>query len=381
MVSAIKTIEFDKPLVSAAVGAVCGVGQAWAKVPAVQTIEKRQVLKASIRELLARENAVLVAHYYVDPELQELADETGGCVADSLEMARFGRDHNARTLVVAGVRFMGETAKILSPGKRILMPDLDATCSLDLGCPAGEFAAFCDAHPDRTVVVYANTSAAVKARADWMVTSSIGLDIVAHLHARGEKILWAPDRHLGSYIRKQTGADMLLWQGSCLVHDEFKGIELNALRAEYPDAKVLAHPESPESVVAQADVVGSTTQLIDAARNLPATRFIVATDLGILHKMRLAAPGKTFIEAPTAGNSATCKSCAHCPWMAMNGLANLADVLERGDNEIFVDPGIAERARLPIDRMLAFAAERKKRVQASGDLARDMALFGNVGAA
>ncbi|RBJ68460.1 quinolinate synthase, partial [Pseudomonas sp. MWU12-2534b] len=156
---------------------------------------------------------------------------------DSLEMARFGRDHDAQTLIVAGVRFMGETAKILSPSKRILMPDLDATCSLDLGCPVDEFSAFCDAHPDRTVVVYANTSAAVKARADWMVTSSIGLEIVADLHARGEKIIWAPDRHLGSYIQKKTGADMLLWQGSCLVHDEFKGIELDLLRAEYPDAK------------------------------------------------------------------------------------------------------------------------------------------------
>ena len=306
-------------------------------------------MKAQIRALLKREKAVLVAHYYVDAELQELADETGGCVADSLEMARFGRDHAAQTLVVAGVRFMGETAKILSPEKRVLMPDLDATCSLDLGCPADEFSAFCDAHPDRTVVVYANTSAAVKARADWMVTSSIGLEIVADLHARGEKILWAPDRHLGGYIQKKTGADMLLWQGSCLVHDEFKGIELDLLRAEYPDAKILVHPESPESVVALADVVGSTTQLIDAAVRLDATRFIVATDLGILHKMRLAAPGKTFIEAPTAGNSATCKSCAHCPWMAMNGLANLAEVLERGHNEIFVDPA-DRRARASADR-------------------------------
>ncbi len=381
MAATIKTVEFDKPLVSSTAGAVCGVGQAWAKVAPVVSPEERNALKARIRELLAREKAVLVAHYYVDPELQELAEETGGCVADSLEMARFGRDHEARTLVVAGVRFMGETAKILSPGKRILMPDLDATCSLDLGCPADEFSAFCDAHPDRTVVVYANTSAAVKARADWMVTSSIGLEIVADLHARGEKIVWAPDRHLGSYIQKQTGADMLLWQGSCLVHDEFKGIELDLLRAEYPGAKVLVHPESPEGVVAQADVVGSTTQLIDAAQRLPATHFIVATDLGILHKMRLAAPGKIFIEAPTAGNSATCKSCAHCPWMAMNGLANLAHVLEHGDGEIFVDPAIGERARLPIDRMLAFAAERKKRVQASGDLARDGGLFANVGAA
>lgn len=372
----LKSIEFDQPQ-----GATCGVGQAWAKVPEALSADQQRDVKARIRELLIRENAVLVAHYYVDPILQELADETGGCVADSLEMARFGRDHAAKTLVVAGVRFMGETAKILSPEKRVLMPDLDATCSLDLGCPADEFAAFCDQHPDRTVVVYANTSAAVKARADWMVTSSIGLEIVADLHAHGEKILWAPDRHLGGYIQKKTGADMLLWQGSCLVHDEFKGIELDLLRAQYPDAKILVHPESPEAVVKLADVVGSTTQLIDAAVKLDAERFIVATDLGILHKMRLAAPGKEFIDAPTAGNSATCKSCAHCPWMAMNGLTNLAEVLERGHNEIFVDSAISERARLPIDRMLDFAARHKKRVQASGDLAKDTQLFSNVGAA
>jgi quinolinate synthase len=258
---AIRSVEYDRPQ---AQGLTCGIGQAWAKVPDAPSAEEKLALKARIRELLVREKAVLVAHYYVDAELQELADETGGCVADSLEMARFGRDHDAQTLVVAGVRFMGETSKILSPDKRVLMPDLDATCSLDLGCPVDEFSAFCDAHPDRTVVVYANTSAAVKARADWMVTSSIGLEIVADLHARGEKIIWAPDRHLGGYIQKKTGADMLLWQGSCLVHDEFKGIELDLLREQYPDAKVLVHPESPESVVAQADVVGSTTQLIDA---------------------------------------------------------------------------------------------------------------------
>jgi quinolinate synthase len=374
----IRSVEYDQPH---AQGLTCGIGQAWAKVPDTPSAEEKLALKARIRALLAREKAVLVAHYYVDAELQELADETGGCVADSLEMARFGRDHEAQTLVVAGVRFMGETSKILSPDKRVLMPDLDATCSLDLGCPVDEFSAFCDAHPDRTVVVYANTSAAVKARADWRVTSSIGLEIVADLHARGEKIIWAPDRHLGSYIQKKTGADMLLWQGSCLVHDEFKGIELDLLRAQYPDAKVLVHPESPESVVALADVVGSTTQLIDAAQRLDASHFIVATDLGILYKMRLAAPGKTFIEAPTAGSSATCKSCAHCPWMAMNGLANLADVLERGHNEIFVDRAVGERARVPIDRMLDFAARHKKRVQTSGNLAKDAALFSNVGPA
>jgi len=340
-----------------------------------------QALKQRIERLLERKRAVLVAHYYVDPALQDLAEATGGCVADSLEMARFGRAHPAQTLVVAGVRFMGETAKILNPEKRVLMPTLEATCSLDLGCPADAFSAFCDRHPDRTVVVYANTSAAVKARADWMVTSSIGLDIVAHLHARGEKILWAPDRHLGRYIQEVTGADMLMWNGACVVHDEFKGVELEFMKRERPGAKVLAHPESPASVLALADVVGSTSQLIAAAQSLAASEFIVATDGGILHRMRKVAPAKRFIEAPTAGNGATCKCCAHCPWMAMNGLTNLAEVLETESNEIHVDEAIRERAVACIERMLEFAAQRNVRVRASGDLARDAALFGGIGAA
>ncbi|EYS90542.1 MAG: quinolinate synthase NadA [Cupriavidus necator] len=379
----IKTVEFEKPNLADAENATGGscVAHAWAKVPPVLTPDERQSLKARIRRLLKERNAVLVAHYYVDADLQDLAEETGGCVSDSLEMARFGRDHEAQTLVVAGVRFMGETAKILSPEKTVLMPDLDATCSLDLGCPADEFAAFCDAHPDRTVVVYANTSAAVKARADWMVTSSIGLKIVEHLHAQGKKILWAPDKHLGSYIQKQTGADMLLWQGSCLVHDEFKGIELDLLRREFPNAKILVHPESPENVVAQADVVGSTSQLIEAAQKLDATEFIVATDNGILHKMRMAAPGKHFIEAPTAGNSATCKSCAHCPWMAMNALTNLAEVLETGRNEVHVDPVTGRQAVNCINRMLDFAAAQKRNVRPSADLAKEQALFQGIGPA
>lgn len=371
-------VEFDLPATPSCPSAV---GQAWASVPKPLPAAERAACAARIRELLARERAVLVAHYYVDAELQELAEQTGGCVGDSLEMARFGRDHAARTLVVAGVRFMGETAKILSPDKRILMPDLDATCSLDLGCPAADFAAWCDAHPDRTVVVYANTSAEVKACADWVVTSSIALDVIADLHARGEKILWAPDRHLGDYVQRQTGADMLLWQGSCLVHDEFKGTELELLRAEHPQAKVLAHPESPAAVLAQADVVGSTTQLIDAARKFDSALLIVATDQGILHKMRAQAPGKTFLAAPTAGNSASCKSCAHCPWMAMNALTNLAETLEQGRNEILLDPALGLRAKAPIDRMLDFAERRKRRVQASGDLARDTALYASVGPA
>lgn len=378
MMQATKIIEYERPQMES--GSSC-VSHAWAKVPDAPTLAEKNALKEKIRALLKERKAVLVAHYYVDADLQELAEETGGCVSDSLEMARFGRDHEAATLVVAGVRFMGETAKILSPHKRILMPDLEATCSLDLGCPADEFAVFCDAHPDRTVVVYANTSAAVKARADWMVTSSIGLDIVAHLHAQGKKILWAPDKHLGAYIQKQTGADMLLWQGSCLVHDEFKGLELELLRAEHPEAKILVHPESPQAVVDLADVVGSTSQLINAVKTMEATTFIVATDNGILYKMQQAAPHKTLIMAPTAGNSATCKSCAHCPWMAMNGLRNLAEVLESGSNEVQVDPVIGQKARLCIDRMLQFAADRKANVRPGADLAAEQKLFQGIGPA
>ena len=339
-------------------GATC-TAHAWAKVPAPLSAPERSRLAERAAELLKARNAVLVAHYYVDGALQDLALATGGIVADSLEMARFGRDHAAQTLVVAGVRFMGETAKILSPEKRVLMPDLDATCSLDLGCPADDFAAFCDAHPDRKVVVYANTSAAVKARADWMVTSSCALEIVADLHARGEKILWAPDRHLGRYIQEQTGADMLMWNGACIVHDEFKGLELDLLREQHPDALVLVHPESPKSVVDKAHVVGSTSALIKAVVEGSAQEYIVATDNGILHRMRQLAPHKTLIEAPTAGNSATCKSCAHCPWMAMNGLANLVECLESGEPQIQVDEASRVKAQACITRMLDFTAARK----------------------
>ncbi|GED23285.1 quinolinate synthase A [Halomonas halmophila] len=309
-----------------------------------------------IKRLLEDNNAVLVAHYYTDDAIQQLAEETGGCVADSLEMARFGARHPADTLVVAGVRFMGETAKILSPEKRVLMPTLEATCSLDVGCPADEFAAFCDAHPDRTVVVYANTSAAVKARADWVVTSSIAVDVIEHLQARGEKILWAPDKHLGSYIQRRTGADMLLWDGACIVHEEFKAKGVEDLKGLYPEAAVLVHPESPEPVVELADVTGSTSQLIKAAKELPQQELIVATDRGIFFKMQQAVPDKTLFEAPTAGDGATCKSCAHCPWMAMNALDNLAGALRHASGEIRVDEALRLRALKPLERMLNFNA-------------------------
>ena len=344
-------VEYEQP--------ACSTRHAWARVPVEPSLAERAALKEKIARLLVQKNAVMVSHYYVHPDLQDLAEATGGLVSDSLEMARFGRDHAAQTLVVSGVRFMGETSKILSPDKRVLMPDLDATCSLDLGCPIEAFSAFCDAHPDRTVVVYANTSAAVKARADWVVTSSCALDIVRALKDAGQKILWAPDKHLGGYIQRETGADMVLWQGSCIVHDEFKAFELQALMAEHPHAGVLVHPESPADVIALAHAVGSTSAILKAAQTMDADTFIVATDNGMLHKLRTLNPGKTFLEAPTAGNSATCKSCAHCPWMAMNGLADVARVLETGAGEVQVDSALGLRARLPIDRMLAFTAALK----------------------
>lgn len=316
---------------------------------------ERTALFDAFATKLKQHNAVLVAHYYTAAIVQELAEATGGCISDSLEMARFGKHHDATTLIVAGVRFMGETAKILSPEKRVLMPTLEATCSLDLGCEVEPFTAFCDQHPEREVVVYANTSAAVKARADWVVTSSIAVPLVEHLARQGKPLIWAPDKYLGDYVKRQTGADMLLWNGSCIVHEEFKAKGILDLKAIYPDAAVLVHPESPASVIEIADAVGSTSQLIQAAAELPNETLIVATDRGIFYKMQQQAPGKRFVEAPTAGSGATCRSCAHCPWMAMNDLESLLGVFERDDNEISVDPALGQKAMIPLERMLAFA--------------------------
>ena len=337
--------------------------------PRLVTPEEKPRIIARIKQLLKERDAVLVAHYYVHPDIQDLAQETGGTVSDSLEMARFGHAHSGKTVVVSGVRFMGETAKILNPEKKVLMPDLNAECSLDLATPIDEFSKFCDEHPDRVVVVYANTSAAVKARADWMVTSSIAEKIVAHLHAQGKKVLWAPDKHLGDYVQRVTGADMLMWNAACVVHDEFKAVQLEELKLLHPGAKVLVHPESPKAVIDLADAVGSTTGIIQAAERLGAKEYIVATDGGIIHQMRKRLPGVTFIEAPTAGKGATCQSCAHCPWMAMNGLHNLLAVLEdpHTKNEVHVDPEIGRRARIPIERMLEFAKTHLPQMKGSGD--------------
>jgi quinolinate synthase len=351
-----KNLAFDVP--QALEQAIARQALAAPAPPPLSAGERSALLERS-QQLLKAHDAVLVAHYYTDADLQQLADETGGHVADSLEMARFGHEHPASTLVVAGVRFMGETAKILNPEKRVLMVEDKAECSLDLGCPADEFAEVCDQHPDRTAVVYANTSAAVKARADWMVTSGIAVEVIEHLHERGEKILWAPDRHLGEYVQRVTGADMVLWHGGCVVHEAFRAEALEALMREHPEAAVLVHPESPAPVIDLADVVGSTTGLIKAVKELPNPTFIVATDRGIFYKMQQAAPEKTLIEAPTVGEGATCVSCAHCPWMNMNSLRGLVHTLETGAHEVHIPEDIRREAFGTVKRMLDFAKARR----------------------
>ena len=313
-----------------------------------------KLLKKSIKSLLDEKNGVLISHYYVDEEIQELTEDLGGCVSDSLQMAKFGQNSEADLLVVSGVKFMGETSKILSPEKTILMPTLEATCSLDLGCPEEDFKKFCEEHPDREIVVYANTSAEVKALADWVVTSSIALEVVEHLHSQGKKIIWAPDKHLGKYIEDYTGADMILWDASCIVHDEFKYQGLSDMKKLHPDAGVLVHPESPMEVIKLADAVGSTSQILQAAKNLDFNKFIVATDKGIFYQLEKNNPKKVFFEAPTAGNGAQCKSCSQCPWMGLNSLENLEKTLLDMKNIINVSEETIQKAQISLNRMTSF---------------------------
>ena len=306
------------------------------------------------KSLLKNNNAKIIAHYYVDELVQRLAEDTGGLVSDSLEMARYGAKQKESTLIVAGVKFMGETAKILSPDKKILMLDMEATCSLDTGCDYINFKKFCDDHPDREVVVYANTSAEVKSIADWVVTSSMAVSLIEHLTSLGKKLIWAPDKYLGNYILEKTGADMLLWDGSCIVHEEYKAIELKNMIREYPDSDVLVHPESPRSIIQMAHVVGSTTRLIEASKSSSKKYIIVATEKGIFYQMKKYSPEKIFLEAPTEGEGATCKSCGRCPWMNLNTVNKVLDVFKSKSNEIILSHDIITKAKTPIDRMVNF---------------------------
>jgi quinolinate synthase len=309
---------------------------------------------ADITQLLHEKNAVLVAHYYVDAALQDLAENTGGFVGDSLEMARFGKNTTADIIIVAGVRFMGESAKILSPNKTVLVLDMEATCSLDEGCPEQEFQEFCNQHPDREVVVYANTSAKIKALADWMVTSSSAVDVVNHLTNAGKKILWAPDKYLGNYVKNNTQADMVMWNGECVVHKGFKADAIKNLQEKYPQAKILVHPESPAEVIQLADFVGSTTGIINFCKDNKSDVFIIATENGIFHKITQIRPDCKIIEAPNAGMSPECESCATCAWMKMNNLEKLLNVLENETNEILLDKNIIKNAQKSINKLLEF---------------------------
>ena len=307
-----------------------------------------------IRTLLKTRNAKLIAHYYVDESVQKIAEDTGGLVSDSLEMARFGQKQIESTLIVAGVKFMGETAKILSPEKNIYVLDPSATCSLDEGCNFDEFKDFCAMHPDREVVVYANTSAKVKSIADWVVTSSIAVSLVEYLTSLGKKLIWAPDKYLGQYIIDRSGADMILWNGSCIVHEEYKFSELKKMIHDYPDCDVLVHPESPRSIISLADVVGSTSRLIQASQASKKKYIIVATEKGIFYQMKKLSPNKIFIEAPTAGEGASCKSCGRCPWMKLNSLDKVLSVFADNKNEIHIPKHIINDAQKSISRMVSF---------------------------
>ena len=320
-----------------------------------QLVEKDRVnLFKSIAENLKLNNATLISHYYVDPLIQQITEETNGFIGDSLEMAKFGSKCQTENLIVCGVKFMAETAKILSPEKHIYVPTYESTCSLDLGCPAADLKIMKNKYPDRVLVVYANTSAEVKAMADWVVTSSIAKEIIEELHLNDQKILWAPDKYLGSYLQKETGADMLLWDSACVVHEEFKASGLRDLKKLHPDAGVLVHPESPSEVISIADAVGSTSHLIKASRDLDFNKFIVATDKSIFYKMAQLSPEKEFFEAPTGGSGSSCKSCAHCPWMGLNSLTNLEVCVKTLANEINLDEELIKQAKIPLDKMISF---------------------------
>ena len=310
----------------------------------------------SITHNLKKNKATVVSHYYVDPLIQEITEKTGGFVGDSLEMAKFGNRCKSENLIVCGVKFMAETAKILSPEKSIFVPTLESTCSLDLGCPAAELEELKNKHPERELVVYANTSAEVKAMSDWVVTSSIAKEIIEDLHFEGKKILWAPDKYLGGYLQKETGADMILWDSACVVHEEFKSNGIKDLKALHPDAGVLVHPESPPEVIEMADAVGSTSHLIKASKELDFDKFIVATDKSIFYKMSQFSPNKEFFEAPTGGVGSSCKSCAHCPWMGLNSLYNLDKCVLELNNEIQLDESLIKSAKEPLDKMIQFNA-------------------------
>ena len=314
-----------------------------------ESVDKSIDLKAAINELKKEKNAVILGHYYQKGEIQDIADYIG----DSLALAQIAAKTDADILVMCGVHFMGETAKVLCPDKKVLVPDLNAGCSLADSCPADKFAEFVKAHPGYTVVSYVNRTAAVKAVTDVVVTSTNAKQIVESF-PRDEKIIFGPDRNLGNYINSITGREMLLWDGACHVHEQFSVEKIVELKAQYPDAVVLAHPECKSVVLKLADMVGSTAALLKYAVNSDKQRFIVATEAGILHEMQKKCPQKTFIPAPP--NDSTC-GCNECNFMRLNTLEKLYNCLKYEFPEVTVDPEVSREAVKPIKRMLEISAK------------------------
>lgn len=305
-------------------------------------------LRAEIDRLRREKNAVILAHYYQDPEIQDLADFVG----DSLDLSSKAASTDADVIAFCGVRFMAEVAKILSPHKTVILPDMDAGCSLEDSCPPEQFAAFRAAHPDHIALTYINCSAAVKAHSDIIVTSSSAEKILAQL-PMDQKIIFAPDKNLGAYFNRKTGRDMLLWPGACIVHEAFSETELLKLKALHPDAPVAAHPECPAYILDHADQVGSTRAILEFALSSPAQTIIVATEPHIIHQMEKAAPHKTFIGAPGADGNCNCNMC---PYMALNTMEKLYVALRDLEPRIEIDEATRLRAKAPLDRMLAMAA-------------------------
>ena len=305
-------------------------------------------LAGEIARLKASRGALLLAHYYQEPEIQDLADFVG----DSLELARAAQRAGAAVIVFCGVRFMAEVAKILNPDATVLVPDLEAGCSLEESCPPEAFARWRAAHSDAVAVTYINCSAAVKALSDVIVTSSSAERILAQLPADRE-VLFAPDRHLGAYLQRRTGRRMVLWPGACVVHEQFSHRALVGLRAVHRGAPVAAHPECPEAILALADHVGSTTSILRFVQESPADEFLIATEPGIIHQMERLAPGKRFIPVP--GEEAEC-GCNTCPYMRRNTLESLWRCLRDGGPEIVMDEALRVAAAKPLDAMLRMTA-------------------------
>lgn len=311
-------------------------------------MEKAELI-SEIERLKKEKNAVIMAHYYTNGEIQDIAD----CVGDSLALAQWAAKTDADIIVLCGVHFMGETAKILSPNKKVLVPDMEAGCSLADSCPADEFAKFVAQHPDHTVISYVNTTAAVKAHTDVVVTSTNAKQIVESF-PKDQKIIFGPDKNLGSYINSITGRNMLLWNGACHVHEKFSVNNILDLKKQYPDAQVLVHPECKDVVVRLADKVGSTAGLLKYAISSECNTFLVATESGILHEMQKAAPSKNFIAIPPVDSTCGCNDCAY---MKLNTLEKLYNVLKNEGPEVIVDDAVREKAVKPIHKMLEISAK------------------------